>query len=536
MTGICEESDCDIDDDDDDDDDDLSDLEGAAPTPKRRRLAREEALERSLASGLYPQFSGCEGPSQFLDPSENNELAFVQLVWPTSLCELIAVETNRYARQKKRPKWVDVSTDEVWVFLGIVVLMGIHRLPQIKDYWSMDSLLGVPAVQRSMSLRRFWELWSNLHLVDNETAPASGGPARKIQPLLDILTDKFLMCYNPGQELSVDEGMVKYKGRAKGKVHMPKKPVKVGYKIWCCSCSCCGYLCNFQVYEGRTTDPVSRKKISEKGLTMRVVSDLTSPFEGLNHVVYCDNFYTSGPLIEMLANKKIFVVGTIKRTAAGFPPSLKDVKPEKGSYVSTTVGSINYFVFHDRKVVCFATNVFPKQMGSKVARTQPDGVLRYQCIPPLLPAYNKFMCGADRTGQLLKSYAVDRKSKRCWLRMFYQSWNYAVNNAYVLYKHCCKRSKVKAKSSLRFHLELARLLLEKSVRVRRRSQVDASSSRNLSGGVCCLVRLSDIGLKRGRCHQCLRVKRKKAHSTSFGCSVCRVRLCKTTCFKEFHQY
>ena len=78
MTGICEESDCDIDDGDDDDDDDLSDLEGAAPTPKRRRLAREEALERSLASGLYPQFSGCEGLFQLLDPSEN-EIAFVQL-------------------------------------------------------------------------------------------------------------------------------------------------------------------------------------------------------------------------------------------------------------------------------------------------------------------------------------------------------------------------------------------------------------------------------------------------------------------------
>ena len=55
------------------------------------------------------------------------------------------------------------------------------------------------------------------------------------QPLLDILTDMFLMCYNPGQELSVDEGMVKYKGRAKGKVHMPKKPVGVGYKVFCCS-------------------------------------------------------------------------------------------------------------------------------------------------------------------------------------------------------------------------------------------------------------------------------------------------------------
>ena len=94
--------------------------------------------------------------------------------------------------------------------------------------------------------------------------------------------------------------MVKYKGRVKGKVHMPKKPIKVGYKVWCSSCFCCGYLCNFQVYDSRTTDPVSKKNISEKGLTMRVVSDLTSLFKGLNHVVYFDNFYTSGPLIDML--------------------------------------------------------------------------------------------------------------------------------------------------------------------------------------------------------------------------------------------
>ena len=39
MIGICEESDCDIND-DDDDDNDLSDLEGTAPTPECRRLAR----------------------------------------------------------------------------------------------------------------------------------------------------------------------------------------------------------------------------------------------------------------------------------------------------------------------------------------------------------------------------------------------------------------------------------------------------------------------------------------------------------------
>ena len=65
----------------DDDDDDSSDdsdgdgdgsddsLEGAAPTPKRRKHAREEALKASLNSGRYPTFQGVEGPTNDLDPT-----------------------------------------------------------------------------------------------------------------------------------------------------------------------------------------------------------------------------------------------------------------------------------------------------------------------------------------------------------------------------------------------------------------------------------------------------------------------------------
>ena len=67
-------------------------------------------------------------------------------------------------------------------------------------------------------------------------------------------------------------------------------------------------LCNFEVYNGRTTDPVSWEKVSEKGLTMRVISNLVSPFDRDVH------------------HSKIFVVGTIKWTAPRLPP-LKGVKP-----------------------------------------------------------------------------------------------------------------------------------------------------------------------------------------------------------------
>ena len=62
----------------------------------------------------------------------------------------------------------------------------------------------------------------------------------------------------------------------------------------------CGYLCSFRLYLGKRDDPVTGRKVVEKGLVLSVVSDLLLPFEHLNHVAYFDNFYTSGPLADKL--------------------------------------------------------------------------------------------------------------------------------------------------------------------------------------------------------------------------------------------
>ena len=45
-----------------------------------------------------PEFDDTlEGPSLPMNPSNHQALDYVRLLWPTALCELIAVETNRYA-------------------------------------------------------------------------------------------------------------------------------------------------------------------------------------------------------------------------------------------------------------------------------------------------------------------------------------------------------------------------------------------------------------------------------------------------------
>ena len=61
---------------------------------------------------------------------------------------------------------------------------------------------------------------------------------------------------------------------------------------------------------------------------------------------------------------------------------------------------IVYSVFNDRKVVSFASNAFPQSMKGRVARLQPNGrVLKSQKVPPVLPAYNKYMGAVDRLNQ-----------------------------------------------------------------------------------------------------------------------------------------
>ena len=433
-------------------------------------------MKKALESGSYPEYIGLEGPYLSSDPSCTDIVSYFESLWPNYLMELIVVETNRYAREhRKRASWVDVTKDELSTFLGIILVIGWHKLPRIRDMWSADPYCGIPEVQKHMSRSRFWEIWTSIHLVDNSKLSSGDGITAKVKPLLDVLADTFFRSYSPGQELSVDEAMVKYKGHVKrGRVSMPKKPIKKGFKIWCCCCCCCGYLCTFQVYEGRPINPATGKQMEEKGLVKRVVKDLVTPFSDLNHVVYCDNFFTSGPLVDELAQLKIFVAGTIQRRALGFPSSLKGVDVPQNKYVSQRVGDTCYFTFRDRKLVSFVSNAFPECMDGMVARIPPEGgCFRNQSVPPLLPAYNKYMGAVDTLSQIRKTYGYDRKSRRYWLRLFYQFFDYAVNNAHILYTHDCRQYKVVAMTQYDFRRCLANSLM-KDTRGRKRPALQST--------------------------------------------------------------
>ena len=284
----------------------------------------------------------------------------------------------------------------------------------------------------------------------------------------------------------------------------------------------------------------SAPSVLREGLAKRVVLDLVEPYVGLEHVVYLDNYFTTVDLALRLAERGIGIVGTAKSNCQGLPDSLKGKpKIDKGDYVCIPVeqGKVNCYAYHDRKLVRFITNVFPASMEAVPIR-QSSGAIVSKHVPPLLPAYNKFMGAVDRTGQLRKYYGNDRRCKRPWLRIFFHFFDLAVDNAHILYKHSCRDSLVKPKDLLAFRVELVHLLLDGARRTSRKRRASQSlhSVVNPPCESCRLAHVSGAGLKRGRCYYCLQTKKKsEQRSTRFCCSRCRVRLCKTGCYDAYHQ-
>ena len=170
------------------------------------------------------------------------------------------------------------------LFVGMIIAMGLHQVPQLEDYWTSDSLLVVPGIVKGMPIDRFKVLLQWLHVNDNTTAKSRNDPnydrLHKIHPLLNMSRDNFMHEYNIHREVSVDEAMVGFKGRSSLKQYIPLKPTKRGYKFWCICDSHNGYLYNFDVYAG-----ASGSRVDGDGLGVSVVKKLIDPL--MSHGCWC---------------------------------------------------------------------------------------------------------------------------------------------------------------------------------------------------------------------------------------------------------
>lgn len=144
--------------------------------------------------------------------------------------DLIVSQTNLYADQESIKNWKPVDKAEVRAFLGIIIIMGYHILPQIDLYWSSDPGFRVNEIANVMTVKRFKKILEALHLNNNRERPNRESPAfdklYKIRPLLSLLSNAYQGNAYSSSSQSIDESMILFKGRSSLKQYMPLKPIK----------------------------------------------------------------------------------------------------------------------------------------------------------------------------------------------------------------------------------------------------------------------------------------------------------------------
>lgn len=219
------------------------------------------------------------------------------------MVDLIVRETNRYTQQKlatnnaRLEKWQDTTSQEVKAYLGICLIMGINNLPRLAMYWFSDPFIGNTGIQNVMTKNRFEELSQYLQFSNSATELQRGEENYdclcKVCLFLSGLLENIQKAYEPSKNLSIDEGMIAFKGRLSFLQYMPAKPTKYGIKVWMAADSQNGFVNNFSVDLGKEANAPNNN-----GLGYDVVIRMASPFLKMHRHVFFDNFLTSLKLMD----------------------------------------------------------------------------------------------------------------------------------------------------------------------------------------------------------------------------------------------
>ena len=122
--------------------------------------------------------------------------------------ELLVEHANRYTNRDKNNLQFTVTNDEMMKFIRIIFLSGYNKRTCETDYWSKSPDLECLIVASAMSRTRFQHIKSYLHAADNQNL--SETKMAKIEPLYQILNEKFQRYGIFHENLSIDESMCQW--------------------------------------------------------------------------------------------------------------------------------------------------------------------------------------------------------------------------------------------------------------------------------------------------------------------------------------
>jgi len=160
--------------------------------------------------------------------ANDRELEYFSKFFDGDILTLLTNETNLYAKQNRGSRspsnnWVDTTIQEMKAFIECLIVMGIHHLPALCNFWSSDPLLKIDAIVYVTTSKRFNKLLENIHCNNETKKPrdhAEYDKLHKVRPFIENVLQNCKDNYKPSSFLSVDKSIIPFNGRSSMKQYI----------------------------------------------------------------------------------------------------------------------------------------------------------------------------------------------------------------------------------------------------------------------------------------------------------------------------
>lgn len=326
---------------------------------------------------------------------------------------------------------------EMCAYIGILYMLGVSKSNKnrLHDVWRNDGF-GVEIFRLVMGVNRFKFLQQMVRFDDiSDPNRANRKIIDKMYCIRDMFEQFVNACkvnYSHSAHVTVDEMLPNFRGRCSFRVFMPQKPGKYGIKVWACSDAKTYYTSNMEVFLGQQNPGPYQLNNSIPAIVHRIVSHI----ENTGRNITCDNLFTSVPLAESLLQKRLTLVGTMRKNKGEIPPLFvaKDkTRPVPSSIFgfSSNATLVSYKPKPAKIVVLLSTfhenDAIDEESGDAAK-------------PEIVTFYNRTKIGVDTSDALQKKYSVSRVATRWPLAMFYFMLNVGGVNSYVIHRHNSQES------------------------------------------------------------------------------------------------
>jgi hypothetical protein len=235
--------------------------------------------------------------------------------------------------------WEGISTAQIYVWLGMLIYIGIHKERKLRSHWKaprlgeqapLHSVIKFMPYWRFQLIHRYLRPFDHTKIDDNAPLPKVFQAAEEWS---DHIQKVSAALFQPGSHLAVDECMVRYTGRSTATTLVKEKPTPLGFKIWVIAQA--GFFIQWLWhYKGSNYGAISRESRRKEGgynpsekreqagnkeasflplsNTSGVVLSLCKSLPTQTYHVFVENLFSTPPLFRKLRDHGYGATGTAR--------------------------------------------------------------------------------------------------------------------------------------------------------------------------------------------------------------------------------